>query len=149
MKNALIFIILSLFFSCEREQQLPEQIIGTGEIIDNALIYQKLITHEMGSKEHVIKSKADNIFDLQVSFDNGSNYDSIDFSKYTLLGKYANGGCHVVFERDVSKQEAEKKYTYKIKVLQTGNCEINVESMNWVLIPKIEDEYSVNFILEE
>ena len=146
----IILILISLLFSCDKDkqEQLPEQIIGTGEIVDNALIYQKLITNEMSSKEHTIKTSSENIFDLQVSFDGGINYDTINFSKYTLLGKYANGQCKAVFERDVNKNVSEKIYNYKIKVLQTGNCEINIESMNWVLITKIENDYTVEFQVE-
>lgn len=144
------FVLISIFIlnSCDKEQQLPKQIIGTGEIIDNALIYQKLITYEMASKEHIIKTSAENIFDLEVSFDAGATYDIIDFNKYTLLGKYANGTCKAVFERDVSKNVSEKKYQYKIIVHQTGDCKINIESMNWVLIPKIEDDYTIDFQIE-
>ena len=148
MKTFLIIISILLLYSCDKEQQLPKQIIGAGEIIDNALIYQKLITYEMSSKEHIIKTSSENIFDLEVSFDGGATYDTIDFNKYTLLGKYASGQCKAVFERDVSKIVSEKTYWYKIKVLQTGNCEINIESMNWVLIPKMEDDYTIDFQVE-
>ena len=148
--KTIYIVLISVFMlnSCAKEKQLPEQIIGTGEIIDNALVYQKLITYEMSSKEHIIKSSSENIFDLQVSFDSGATYDTINFNKYTLLGKYANGQCKAVFERDVNKVVSKKLYKYKILVHQTGNCEIHIESMNWVLIRKMEDDYTIDFQVE-
>ena len=42
---------------------------------------------------------------------------------------------------------AEKKYIYKINVISCGTCEKYSETMNWVLIPKIEDDFTVEFVV--
>lgn len=143
----LILIIATISSSSCRKNEcdLPKQIIGTGEIVENALISQPIITWEMRDKEHIIQVDSLNIYNLEVSFDDGSTYNPIDFSKYTLLGKYARGNCRVTFERNVSRNDSQKKVYYDIEVHQCGNCEINCESMNWVLIPKIPNDYEVIF----
>lgn len=150
-KIYLILIIATLSSSsCRKDEcELPDQIIGTGEIIENALVSQPVITWEMRDKVHVIQDDSLNKYNLKVSFDNGSTYDPIDFSMYTLLGKYARGKCNVTFERNVIRNDSQKKLYYDIKVHQCGTCEINWESMNWVLIPKMPNDYEVVFNVNE
>lgn len=148
----LTLLLVMMFFAmgCDKRCVLPPQIIGTGEIIPNALVVsQTYTTWEMTSKEHVIKADSQNVYNLKVSFDNGSTYVPIDFNQYTLLGKHASGGCQVVFERNVTKDDVQKKYFYRIKVHQCGTCKKYMESMNWVLVPRIPDDYTVSFIVEE
>jgi hypothetical protein len=71
---------------------------------------------------------------------------SIDFSQYTLLGKYTQGGgCTIDFVRKIYKDESDKKITYSIKVDGKGFCKKLGMSMNWVLIPKFPSDYTVEF----
>jgi len=73
----------------------------------------------------------------------------IDFSQYTLLGKYAyGGGCSVNLERRVYKDEANKRIIFSIRVIEKGPCDVLVGRMNWVLIPKIPSDYEVIFKVE-
>ncbi len=151
MKNLILLSLVMIFaISCNTDNncEVPKQIIGTGEIVSNALVSQPLITWEMKDNEHVIRTDSENIFNLKVSFDNGNNYDSIDFDKYTILGKYANEKCKVTFERHVTKDDTQEKYFYNIKIHQCGTCKTNWESMNWVLVQKIPDDYNVSFTVE-
>lgn len=70
----------------------------------------------------------------------------IDFLDKTLLGKYSSGsGCEVDFARVIIKDEVDKKYSYQIEVLEEGLCEQLVSSMNWIAVPKIPQNYSVEF----
>jgi len=64
-------------------KKMPEQIIGTGEIINNACV--KHVTVD-SKTDYIITSDSENIFDLVVSFDNGTTFQPIDFAKYTVLG---------------------------------------------------------------
>jgi hypothetical protein len=59
---------------------------------------------------------------------------------------YQRGTCRVNFERNVSTDSINKKYIYSIKVNECGNCKTNYEHMNWVLVPKIPDNWTVEFI---
>jgi len=73
----------------------------------------------------------------------------IDFSQYTLLGKYAyGGGCSVDFEKRVYKDEPNKRIIFSIRVIEKGPCDKLVKRMNWVLVQKIPPEYSVVFKVE-
>ena len=137
-------------------KNMPEQTIGTGEIIMNALVWYSnldLSTIELinsnSKNNQIIASDSENIFGLVVSFDNGESFQPIDFSQYTVFGKYADGSCRVIFEKNITKKVEQKKYIYKITVIQCGFCEKLVTSMNWVLIPKIEDDFIVEFVVEK
>lgn len=71
---------------------------------------------------------------------------SIDFSQYRLLGKYAQGGgCSIDFVRKVFRDDSNKKIIYSIKVVEEGSCEKLGASVNWILIPKVPSDYSVEF----
>lgn len=71
---------------------------------------------------------------------------SIDFSQYTLLGKYAQGsGCSIDFVRKIYKDNSNNKIIYSIKVDEKGLCKKLGMSMNWVLIPKVPSDYTVEF----
>jgi hypothetical protein len=96
----------------------------------------------------IINSDSTNVYHLKVSFDSGTTFNPIDFSKYTVLGNYATGECWAVFDRHVTKNIKQQKYIYKINVIYCGMCEALVEDMNFVLISKIEDGFLVEFIVE-
>ena len=165
MKNVCLIIIyitaivLFCVASCDDDMfqgcnNMPEQIIGTGDIIHNARVWYSsfdittINLIESNSREGlVITSDSENVFDLTVSFDNGATYRPIDFSQYSVLGKYAAEGCRVVCDRNVNKKIEQQKYIYKVIVFHCGTCKKGVIDMNWVLIPKIEDDYSVEFVV--
>ena len=71
---------------------------------------------------------------------------SIDFSKYTLIGFYADGsGCKTNFHKDVKLDKKSMKLTYLITVEDVGLCEPLHSSMNWILVSKLPENYSVEF----
>jgi len=118
MKQIILYLtavlIVFQFGSCEKHTlyskhclDMPKQIEGgTGEIINNVLIEQ---TESYDDNEWVITSDSLNISGSIVSFNNGINYEQIDFSKYSLLGKFARGGCTAFFDRNVTKDVKKKK----------------------------------------
>ena len=158
IKNLIYTILLIVFFistSCNKldgnkgYKKFPEQIIGTGEIIPNAMINYGTSTNSKSSGgERIITSDSLNVHSLVVSFDGGASYIPIDFSQYSILGKYAEGDSRVVFERNVTKSIEKQKYIYKIRVIQCGSWLTYNASLNYVLIPKMEDNFSVEFIVE-
>jgi hypothetical protein len=152
MKKVVYFaaIAVCLFCSCEEKCHLPNQIIGKGEIVDNALIpHIDELRHSYGKEGYIINSEEENTFDITVSYDNGKTFEPIDFNRFTALGKHVSGTCSVVFERNVTRNDALKTYIYTIDVWQCGNCEKRNASMNWVLVPKIPDDYTVKFVVNE
>ncbi len=78
----------------------------------------------------------------------GTTLPEIDFNTHTLLGLYADGTCNVGFDRIVNRDDDLKKYIYTVSVNACGMCESLRFSMNWVIVPKLPDDYTVEFIVE-
>ena len=102
-------------------------------------------------KEFVINTEAEyqDLINYKSSFSPScTNFvlPSIDFSQKTLLGKYASGGgCSIDFTKKVHKDDSNKKVVYVIDVIEQGMCEKLGFSNNWILIPKIPFNYTVEF----
>ncbi len=74
---------------------------------------------------------------------------NIDFTKYTLLTKSTNGGgCSATYHRKVLKDTKNRKIIYEILVNSESTCEMLLGSRNWAIIPKIPNNYSVDFKLK-
>lgn len=74
----------------------------------------------------------------------------IDFSKYSLLSKLTRGGCCTAkYERMVLKDSLNKKIIYSIMPKYEGTCEMLCGNFNWVLVPKILEDYTVDFLVNE
>lgn len=69
----------------------------------------------------------------------------VDFTKYTLLGNYADGSCNVAFSRSVLYDRTTNRYVYVVNVRQAGSCKVLKYSMNWVLVPKLAAGSTVVF----
>ena len=147
--SLLILLLTGILWSCERQCILPKEEIGTGEIIPNAKVstvdnHLKKIQQQEAGK--CIQSDSQNIDSLRVSFDGGKNYEAIDFSKYTVLENFVKtGGCSAVYERNVSKDIIHKKIVYTITIHRCGICKILLMSWNWVLVPKIPEDYTIEY----
>jgi hypothetical protein len=73
---------------------------------------------------------------------------AIDFNKYTLLGYYLSRGCTLEVDRQVVNDVPNKKYIYSLKIHNTTTlCRSLVISMNWVLVPKLPGDYTVDFVV--
>ncbi|MBN2611982.1 MAG: hypothetical protein JXB00_10540 [Bacteroidales bacterium] len=74
---------------------------------------------------------------------------SIDFSKYSLIGKLTSvGGCNAYSVRQVFRDENGKEIVYKIHVEYSGSCDMLIVSMNWALVPKIPKGFTVEFCVD-
>lgn len=99
-------------------------------IIENDSTYQQVFTHSLSGQ-------------LKCSLP------SIDFNTYTLLGQFATGGCKVKYIREVSENDGEKNYHYKVTVKSCGACMKELYSHNWVTVPKLPEGWTVSFEIEE
>lgn len=133
MKNLILFIVLLLTIGCSK--------IGYDKIEDIQSISINCFT--MSDNEYVINSESEYYSILDT---NNCQPTYIDFSKNTLIGKYANGtGCSVEFKRRFFVNQEDNIYLYEIKVKEKGWCKKSDESMNWIIVPKIQNGYSVTF----
>ncbi len=136
--------------SCKKPCDLPDQQIGNGIILKNAQVIRLdpgVITWEMRTTFR-IDSEEENLLDFRVIWDGGTVKDSIDFSNYTVLGAYARGGCQVIYDRLVLCNPSEQKCLYNVDVVECGDCGSNSESLNMVLVPKIDPSYAVDFAIQ-
>lgn len=58
------------------------------------------------------------------------------------------GGCRAKYQRRVLKDTENKKIIYEIVAAYEDQCAMVVESRNWVIIPKIPDNYIIEFRLK-
>ncbi len=147
------FIVVTFMFSCvEYDSCIDRNRIGG--LIDseiylgkyfNLLDSQTIVVTDINSyeslKKHVLPETnraASDTFLLP----------SIDFSKQTLLGRLSTCvGCNTRYNRTVEKNDAQQQYIYTIEIEECGGCEIENISMNWVLVPKIDDDYTIIYKL--
>jgi len=119
-ENSLICI--TTFYSDDREKEF---------IIDTQEEYQSLL-------DYLSPSLSCEDFELP----------ELDFSQQTLLGKFTSGvGCSVDFIRDICEDSLNKGVIYSINVIEEGDCEMLITSMNWILIPKVPSDYDIEFIV--
>jgi len=77
-----------------------------------------------------------------------ANLPIIDFSEYSILSKITQDGCcSDMYTRLILKDYELKKITYKIDVEYFGSCEKLCFNYNLVLVPKIPEDYKVEFIV--
>lgn len=128
---------------------MPSQTSGTGEINPYINVISKIIPAT--SDDIIVSSDSLNIYGLMVT-DRllPSAYYEIDFSKFSVLGKkVSSGGCAVRYLRHVAKDVNAKKYIFIITILKCGYCKEYHQHMNWVLIPKMEDGYTLETHVQE
>ena len=121
---------------------MPEQTMGDGLIVKNATLSSKLslygdTTNYTGKYQNMV-----------VSFDNGVTYEPIDTNKYTMISHLTYSGATPRYIRSVYKDDADKKYIYHITVLICGYTEELEMNNNFVLIPKVEDGYTGEYMVE-
>ncbi len=158
MKLIIPFALLFVIYSCNNRTTLPEKKpcdspSSISGIIVSAFSFGDCFSDYMvENKDYVITNDSQyKALKIQRS-DNSScanaTYPVIDFTKYTLLGKYATGGgCSIGYARNVSRDDAAKTYTYTVHVKGCGECAMAGISNNWVLVPRLPDGYTVKFLV--
>ena len=151
----LLVICIASISGCINHTQNGAQSIDTNgneiQYIDMNEEFSACFTpFELKDSEFVINSDAkySKLLEYRSSSPGCENFElpEIDFSKKTLLGKFAWGvGCSIDFEREVIRDEPNKTIVYSIKVVEEGLCEMAGSSMNWILIPKVPSDYSIEF----
>lgn len=150
MKKLLFLIIsiilLILFFSsCEKEN------IFEGIIVEEFDMGYCFPPFGNEPDEYVINNDSlyQNLLTYGTVVCNNYTLPSIDFTTYTLLGKYTVSDGEVkYYKREVVKDEVSMKYIYNIYIKCKNNNKAET-SMNWVLVPKLPTGYSVKFTVDK
>jgi len=73
-------------------------------------------------------------------------YEPIDFSQFTMIGFYITGsGCNHRIVRNLIRMANENRYHYKVTYISCGICKPLIMYCNWVLIPKLPENWIVTF----
>jgi len=74
-------------------------------------------------------------------------FPKIDFEKFTLLGISAGtSGCKPpIIEGFLTKDESLKVYNFLLEIHQIGGCKPLFPVAKWYLVPKIDNDFNVNF----
>jgi hypothetical protein len=143
----IIFLVSGLLYSCSKSPKCWGNNKNKG-IIESSI----RITCEPATNQQNFIIEGDStyqqVFTSSINLELNCPLPSIDFNTYTLLGLYATGGCEVKYIRDVSQNDSEQKYHYKVTVKSCGACKREIYSHNWVSVPKLPEGWSVSFEIE-
>ncbi len=149
-KHLLLVSILGLILAIIITRYVPRFHMEEMQFIDMTEQLSCIVDRH---NEYIINSKQEyqKLLNYKASIPSCADFQlpPINFSQYTLLGKYAyGGGCSVSFERKIYKDEVNKRIIFSIKVIEKGPCEMLIGRMNWVLVQKIPSNYNVVFKIE-
>jgi len=143
--NVTIFSIILFCISCEKEDTFE------GIIVKEFDLGSCLPPFGNESDEFVITNDSlyQNLLDLSTAICDNYTLPNIDFTSYTLLGKTTvSSGQVKYYKRKVEKHESSMKYIYTIYIKSKKNKKTSI-SMNWVLVTKLPDNYSVDFKVDK
>jgi hypothetical protein len=139
----LVLVIVFLYFFNDQNLEVVEYVDMNDGIRCIIIRDKNIVIGELENYQTLI--------DLRVNVLGCENYTlpPIDFDEKTLLGIFASGGgCDVDFQREVFRDDNNKEIIYNIKIFSEGTCEAIFSSMNWILIPKIPEDYEVEFSVD-
>lgn len=140
-----VLLTIALTFSCSKEEvQCSAVIENSGIIVDNVEISSCSTPFYTGN--FVIDSSSE--LDSVLQMNSGCQKPEIDFTQYTLLGRYAYAQCTGSYFREVTKDTTNKRYNFTITVESCGSCNCLSQNMNWVLVPKLPENYTVRFTVK-
>lgn len=148
----LIFILSITLSACDKNDcYLPDD-SNSGIIISSFEVTNKCVRLDEYKDTYIIRTQQeyDSIKIKESSVDTCTEFkpNPIDFETHTLLGFQVGGTCQVSYNRNVTEDIKNKKYIYSINVNECGDCKLFNFSMNWVLVPKLPDDWTVEFIEE-
>jgi len=109
-----------------------------GIIVEDAIVRiigkapeQALITNYLSSE-----------FNIEVSFDGGLNYKSVDFSKYSVMALSTTASCSSGYNRSVTLDKTESIVYYTVLITECSTCQNSTTIPNYVLTTLIPEEYT-------
>jgi len=143
-KYLILLMLAGIFTGCEKDFFCGED--KNKGIIIESIGFGCCCMNDFRDSSFIIQSEAqlDSLFEYKTCSD--LQKPEIDFSEHTLLGYYVDGGgCDIQFIREVTVDESEQRYIYTVKVKECGWCAKLGYSMNWVLVPKLPENWTVEF----
>ena len=160
VKQNKIVILLLIFIipvaSCEKQDEILIDITNQCSFQENILSPCFFGIDNSGYDEIVIKNNEEyRSFEDSLRI-NPANLDCdsaglapIDFVNYSLIGiRTTGGGCYAEYERHVFQNNRNNTVVYRIQTDYFGTCEKLIVNWNWAYIPKLPDNYLVEFQLD-
>jgi len=149
VKITAILLFTLLFVSCHKKYPRKGESGNRGEIIDNYNFPDCYGPKNLSSNnEYIIKSFDD--LDTSRSYYNCvKGQPNIDFTVYSVIGKSVKGDCSMKIRRELKIDHQNKQYIYTINFKDRGMCKKLVWNDNFVIVPKIPNDYTVVFKVEE
>lgn len=152
MKNSIKIILLTFIIACSKKQDcmLPSKVDeNSGSIVDSLEVVATSEARLRMYGKYVILNHSQNNHNFQMKHVNSDSIFEIDFEKYSILAVRTAVECDVVFHRHVDIDRGNKVCNYHIKMTTYRECKGILINVNLVVIPKIEDDYIVNFSAEQ
>lgn len=142
LKYTLILLGIMVISSCTKDEEPCEAIIkNSGIIISSVDIHSCEVPFYHGN--FVIRTNAE--YDELLASNTHCDRPFVDFSSHSLLGRYAYTSSTGSYYRNVVIDSTNMRYDYTITVENCGSCNCLSENMNWVTVPKLPDEWTVQF----
>lgn len=143
-------LLLLLFTACKKNCELPEA-VNKGIIVNNVVFKSFSLKKKIKDNEGLlIRSQEMNeeYGSCTVSFDGGDSFQPINFAQYSLVGARTVSLCSSSFIREIQKDEIGNFINYKILINECKEgCDFEVATMNWVLIPAVDDTYKLDLYI--
>ncbi len=140
-------LVIGIFISCSKSPKCWGEDKNKG-IIENSIRVDCEPTTEQ--QEFIITddSTFEQVFTNSLTGQLNCTLPVIDFNNKSLLGLFTTGSCEVKYIREVTRNESEENYHYKVVVKSCGTCKKEGYSFNWVTVPKIPQDWDVTFEIE-
>lgn len=142
--SAITLLVILIMMSCSKSPKCWGDNKNKGCIVDNFEWPDCYSAKASSGNSYVIRS-SDNIDTL----DNcNSTPFPVDFSQHSIIAQSVSGQCNIKVIRELIIDDSNKQYNYKITVKECGHCKKAAIDKQFVLVPAIPDDYSVNFDVE-
>jgi hypothetical protein len=146
-----LFLLLCIY-GCSKNPVCKVQ-SGNRGIIEADYKFSPSYCYNISQKNFLVRNDSElhNIFALDSESVNCRSVilPEIDFNKHSLLGQYADVSGGGDFLKTATTNDKEKKIIYEVYPNSCGSTKELRMSYNLVLIPKVPDDYNVEFILKK
>ncbi|RYD83641.1 MAG: hypothetical protein EOP53_00265 [Sphingobacteriales bacterium] len=153
--NFLKFLFIEAFFGiflygCNKNPFCSTKTGDQGIIIKNYTSHEDCIYSK--KREFLIRNDSElksTIYIESFPICDSVRLPEIDFSKYSIMGLGAGTNSGGGYLRTILRNDAKKKVIYQIYANTCTYNKVDFSSSNMVIIPKVPDDYTAEFILKE
>ncbi len=136
--------------SCKKKCDLGPN-LNEGEIREEYSVFptKGYITSDMETGLYLVTDTTYFGNDFLVSTDKGVTKTAVNFNTHSLLAFPITSNCFASFQRKVTIDQLNKVVVYTIMVKDCGTCDTKVFTENWVVIPAVDQTYTVLYDVKQ